>query len=149
MELLKETKSFGLPAESQYGYVQGVKVGRNIYISGQLSHDEEGNIVGAAPLDDSGHIADHSNMKVQMQQAYVNAQRVLAQFGATLYNVIEEVLYVTDMDQALAVAGPVRREAYGVAIPQVASTILVTPRLAYRNQLIEIKFVAMHGLDIR
>jgi enamine deaminase RidA (YjgF/YER057c/UK114 family) len=143
MTLLKETKSFGLPAESQYGYVQGVRVGQIIYISGQLSHDEDGNIVEAAPLDDSGHIADHSNMKAQMQQAYVNAKRVLAQFGATLDNVIEEVLYVTDMDQALGVAGPVRREAYGVAIPQVASTILVTPRLAFRNQLIEIKFVAM------
>lgn len=74
MELLKETKSFGLPAESQYGYVQGVKVGQIIFISGQLSHDEEGKIVGAAPLDDSGHITDHSNMKVQMQHAYVNAK---------------------------------------------------------------------------
>jgi enamine deaminase RidA (YjgF/YER057c/UK114 family) len=42
MELLKETKSFGLLAESQYGYVQGVKVGQTIFISGQLSHDEEG-----------------------------------------------------------------------------------------------------------
>lgn len=107
MELLKETKSFGLLAEKQYGYVQGVKVGQIIFISGQLSHDEEGNIVGPAPLDDSGHIADHSNMKVQMQHAYVNAKKVLAQFGATLNNVVEEVLYVTDMDQALAVAGPV------------------------------------------
>jgi enamine deaminase RidA (YjgF/YER057c/UK114 family) len=143
MELLKETKSFGIPAESRYGYVQGVKVGQMIYISGQLSHDEEGNMVGAARLDGSGRIADSSNMKVQMEQAYINVKKVLAQFGATLDNVIEEVLYVIDMDKAFEVAGPVRKEAYGVAIPKVASTILVTPRLAFRNQLIEIKCVAM------
>src|ERR1700751_5914422 len=76
MELLKETKSFGIPAESRYGYVQGVKVGQMIYISGQLSHDEKGNMVGAAPLDGSGRIADSSNMKVQMEQAYVNVKKV-------------------------------------------------------------------------
>lgn len=52
---------------------------------------------------------------------------------------MEEVLYVTDMDAAFAVAGPVRKEAYGSAQPAVASTILVTPRLALPQQLIEIK----------
>ena len=56
-------------------------------------------------------------------------------------NVAEEVLYVTDMDAAFAVAGEVRREAYG-GRPVVASTILVTPRLAFPDQLIEIKAIA-------
>ncbi len=56
-------------------------------------------------------------------------------------NVVEEVVYVTDMDAAFAVAGPVRHEAYG-GTPTVASTILVTPRLAFPPQLIEIKFIA-------
>jgi hypothetical protein len=52
------------------------------------------------------------------------------------------VLYVTDMDIAFAVAGRVRKEAYGAKRPEVASTILVTPRLALPTQLIEIKFIA-------
>ena len=51
------------------------------------------------------------------------------------------VLYVTDMDPAFAVAGAVRAEAYG-GRPVVASTILVTPRLALPSQLIEIKLIA-------
>jgi hypothetical protein len=55
---------------------------------------------------------------------------------------VEEVLYVTDMDAAFAAAGPVRKEAYGSEKPDVASTILVTPRLALPPQLIEIKFIA-------
>ena len=39
-------------------------------------------------------------------------------------------------------AGAVRKEAYGSDRPEVASTIFVTPRLAFAAQLIEIKFVA-------
>jgi len=142
MALHKEVKTFGVPWEGRYGYVQAVKVDDTIYVSGQLSHDDQGNMVGAAPLDDRGNIRDHSNMEIQMRQSYANAKRILGEFGATLEDVVEEVLYVTDMDKAFAAAGPVRKEAYGSEIPQVASTILVTPRLALPTQLIEIKLVA-------
>ena len=142
MAVRKEVKGFGMPWEDQYGYAQALKVGDTIYLSGQLSHDEQGNVVGAAPLDDSGNIRDHSNMETQMRQTYANAKKILGEFGATLDNVVEEVVYVTDMDQAMRVAGPVRKEAYGSEKPEVASTILVTPRLAFPTQLIEIKFIA-------
>jgi len=77
-----------------------------------------------------------------MRQTYANAKKILSEFGATLDNVVEEVLYVTDMDKAMGVAGPVRKEAYGSEKPEVASTIVVTPRLAFPTQLIEIKFIA-------
>jgi enamine deaminase RidA (YjgF/YER057c/UK114 family) len=106
-----------------------------------LSHDNEGNIVGPAPVDAQNRILDHGNMRIQMAQCYANARKVLAQYGATLDNVVEEVLYVTDMDAAFAVASAVRAEAYG-GRPVVASTILVTPRLAFPSQLIEIKLIA-------
>ena len=142
MEPSKDVKGFGMPWEDQYGYAQAVKVGDTIYVSGQLSHDDEGNIVGPAPLDENGKIRDHSNMEIQMRQTYANAKKILSRYGATLDNVVEEVLYVTDMDAAFAAAGPVRKEAYGSEKPDVASTILVTPRLALPMQLIEIKFIA-------
>jgi enamine deaminase RidA (YjgF/YER057c/UK114 family) len=142
MVLPKDVKGFGMPWEEQYGYVQAVRVGDTIYVSGQLSHDDQGNMVGSAPLDDSGRIRDHSNMETQMRQTYANAKKILSQFGATLDNVVEEVLYVTDMDTAFAAAGPVRKDVYGSQMPTVASTILVTPRLALPTQLIEIKFIA-------
>jgi len=142
MTLYKDVKAFGMPWEDQYGYAQAVKVDHTIYISGQLSHDEKGNMVAPAALDDGGRIRDHSNMEAQMRQTYKNAKKILNQFGATLDNVVEEVLYVTDMETAFAVAGPIRKEAYGSQTPAVASTILVTPRLALPTQLIEIKFIA-------
>lgn len=142
MKIDKDVKGMGMPWEDAYGYAQAVKVGDTIYVSGQLSHDADGNIVGAPPLDAQGRILDHSNMQVQMTQTYENAKALLARFDATLDNVVEEVLYVTDMEAAFAVAGTVRKQAYGSDRPQVASTVLVTPRLALPTQLIEIKFIA-------
>jgi enamine deaminase RidA (YjgF/YER057c/UK114 family) len=137
----KREENLGMPWEAAYGYSQAVQVGDTIYLSGQLSHDAEGGMVAPAPLDPDGRIADHGNMGPQMAQAYANAKVLLERFGASLANVVEEVVYVTDMDAAFAVAGEVRAEAYG-GRPVVASTILVTPRLAFREQLIEIRMVA-------
>lgn len=134
MTVNKDVQGFGVPWEDSYGYVQAVKVGSTIYMSGQLGHDEQGNLVGSGSLEE--------NMEMQMRQTYVNAKKILSRYGATLDNVVEEVVYVTDMDAAFAVAGPVRKEAYGTEKPAVASTIFTTPRLAFPAQLIEIKFVA-------
>jgi len=142
VNVVKGIEGFGMPWEDLYGYAQAVKVGDTIYVAGQLSHDDEGNIVAPAGLDENGAIRDHSNMEQQMRQTYVNAKKILAKFGATLDNVVEEVIYVTDMDKAFAAAGRVRKDAYGSRRPEVASTILVTPRLALPTQLIEIKFLA-------
>jgi enamine deaminase RidA (YjgF/YER057c/UK114 family) len=137
----KEARNLGTPWEQSFGYSQALRVGDTIWVSGQLSHDDQANIVGPAPVDKEGRILDHGNMRIQMAQSYANAKKVLAQYGATLDNVVEEVLYVTDMDAAFAVAREVRTEAYG-GRPVVASTILVTPRLAFPTQLIEIKLIA-------
>jgi enamine deaminase RidA (YjgF/YER057c/UK114 family) len=137
----KEVENLGMPWEEAYGYAQAVKVGDTIYLSGQLSHDAEGKMVAPAPLDADGHVTDYGNMGPQMAQAYANAKILLERYGAGMDNIVEEVLYVLDMDAAFAVAGKVRAEAYGRS-PVVASTILVTPRLAFKDQLIEIKMIA-------
>jgi enamine deaminase RidA (YjgF/YER057c/UK114 family) len=108
----KDAKGLGMPWEDVFGYAQAVKVGSTIYVSGQLGHDDEGNIVGPAPLDENRTILDHSNMEIQMRQTYTNAKKILSRYGATLDNVVEEVIYVTDMDKGFAAAGPVRKEAY-------------------------------------
>ena len=129
MAFHKDVKGFGLPWEESYGFAQAVKVGDTIYVSGQLGLDDQGNMI-------------YSNMETQMRQTYANAKKILSQFGATLENVVEEVLYVTDMETAFAAAGPVRKEAYASKTPAVASTIIVTPRLSLPTQLIEIKFIA-------
>ncbi|MGW0160221.1 RidA family protein [Mycobacterium sp. NPDC003323] len=138
---VRQFESFNVPWEKSYGYVQAARHGDTIYISGQFAHDGD-KLVAPAPLDDSGNVTDFGNMAEQMQQTYVNAAELLARFDSSLADVIDEVIYVLDMDTAFAVAGAVRKAAYGTESPQVASTILVTPRLAMPSQLVEIKMIA-------
>jgi 2-iminobutanoate/2-iminopropanoate deaminase len=129
MAIKKDTKSLGMPWEKEYGYSQAVKVGDTIYISGQVSHDDKGKIVG------------HRDMEAQMRQAYANVQKVLEQYGATMDNVVDEVLFVTDMDTAFAAAVKCRHEVFS-GQPVIASTIVQIQRLAFPELMIEIKCVA-------
>jgi 2-iminobutanoate/2-iminopropanoate deaminase len=129
MTINKETKSLGMPWEKEYGYAQAVKVGDTIYVSGQVSHDDRGNIIGPG------------DMETQMNQAYINVQKVLTQYGATMDSIVDEILFVTDMDAAFATAGKCREKAFS-GTPIVASTIVQIQRLAFPDFLIEIKCVA-------
>ncbi|MFI5711820.1 Rid family hydrolase [Kribbella sp. NPDC051620] len=136
-----QVESFGVPWESQYGYVQAVRHGDTIYLSGQLGHVGE-ELIAPAPLDAAGEVTDFSVMAEQMRQTYANAAELLSRFGAGLANVVEEVLYVLDIPAAFEAAGPVRKAAYGREDPQVASTLVGISRLALPGQVIEVKFIA-------
>lgn len=141
--LKKKLFQHGVPWEAGFGYHQAVQIGDTIFISGQLSHDDAGNLIGPAPVDATGRITDASNMELQMRTTYDNAAKVLASFGATLANVVDEVIYTTDVDATFAVAGRVRKEAFGTGKPECASTLVGTTRLALPQQLVEISFTAI------
>lgn len=103
----------------------------------------DGKLIAPAPLDADGYPSDFSTMEEQMRATYANAVKVLAQFGATLDDVVQETLFVLDMPAAFAVAGKVRKEAYGTDRPQVASNIIGVKSLANPEQLIEISYRAI------
>lgn len=117
MTINKETKSLGMSWEKEYGYAQAVKVGDTIYVSGQVSHDDMGNIVGLGNMNS------------------------IAQYGATMDNIVDEILFVTDMNTAFAAAVKCREEIF-FGTPVVASTIVQIQRLAFPELMIEIKCVA-------
>lgn len=129
MTINKETKNFGMPWEKEYGYVQAAKVGDTIYVSGQVSHDDTGNIVG------------RGDMETRMRQAYSNIQKLLGQYGATIENIVDEILFVTNMDDAIAAAAKCRQEIFS-GTPVIASTIVQIQRLAFAELMIEIRCVA-------
>jgi 2-iminobutanoate/2-iminopropanoate deaminase len=128
MTISKEPKSLGMPWEKEYGYSQAVKIDNTIYVSGQVSHDDKGNIVG------------HGNMEVQMRQAYANIEKVLAQYDATMDNIVEEVLFVTDMDAAFAARVKCMQAVFS-GNPVLASTIVQIQRLAFPELMVEIRCI--------
>jgi enamine deaminase RidA (YjgF/YER057c/UK114 family) len=111
--MTKKIANFGVAWENAFGYAQAVQVKDTVYLSGQLSHDKQGNIVAPAELDSTGKPVDFSNMEAQVRQTYVNAIELLGKFGASLDDVVEETLYVLDVDAAFAAASKVRKEMYG------------------------------------
>ncbi len=126
----KETKSLGMPWEKEYGYSQAVKVGDTIYLSGQVSHDDKGNVLG------------EGDMEVQMRAAYVNIGKVLEQYGATIDNVVDEILFATDSDAAFAARVKMKQEVFSGS-PVLGSTIVQIQRLAHPQFMIEIKCIAI------
>jgi enamine deaminase RidA (YjgF/YER057c/UK114 family) len=111
-------------------FAQGVKVGNVLYLAGQVGID-----VSGKPGPD---------IVEQTKLAYINIKQVLAEFGATLDSVVDEMVFVTDMQELMdnveAVFG-VRAEAYGT-IPEVSQTLVQVSALVLPKLKIEIKCIA-------
>jgi enamine deaminase RidA (YjgF/YER057c/UK114 family) len=129
MTIDKQAKSLNMPWEQEYGYAQAVRLGDTVYISGQVSHDDEGNVLG------------EGDMEVQMRAAYANVAKLLAQYGATIENVVDEIIFVTDMEAAFEARVKMKQEVFSGA-PVLASTIVQIQRLAFPQLMIEIRCIA-------
>ncbi len=129
MTINKEAQSFGTAAETEYGYVQAVKIRDTIYLSGQVSMDAAGKTIGV------------EDMEAQMRQAYANVEIVLGRYGAAIDNIVDETLFVTDMDAAFAARANCRKDVFS-GKPVLASTIVQIERLAFPDLMIEIKCIA-------
>ena len=129
MTLNKQAKSLGMPWEREYGYAQAVKVGDTIYVAGQVSHDDQGKVLG------------EGDMEIQMRAAYANVAKVLAQYGATMENLVDETVFVTDMDAAFRARVKMKQEVFAGS-PVLTSTIVQIQRLAFPSLMVEIRCVA-------
>ncbi len=109
---------------------QGVRVGNTLHLSGQVGMEVKGKA--------------GESMAEQTRLAYENIQHVLSQFDATLDNVVDETMYVTDMDQAMANMEEVygaRAAAYG-GVPEVCQTLVEISKLVHPDLKLEIKCTA-------
>ena len=109
---------------------QAVQVGDVIYLSGQVGVDEQGD----AP----------DSLVAQTTLAYEHVKAVLAEFGVTMHNVVEETVFVTDMAQTMAQVQEVfaaRAAAYG-GRPDVTQTLVAVSALVDPAFKIEIKCTA-------
>jgi enamine deaminase RidA (YjgF/YER057c/UK114 family) len=124
----KEIQTLNMPWEEEYGYAQAVKKGNTVWVSGQLGHDEKGNLA--------------IGMDAQMDQTYRNIKKLLEAYKMTMDTVVEEVLYVTDMAAAF-VARKKKGPQFYPDPKSIASSIVEVSRLAIPGQLVEIKVVAV------
>ncbi|HVX26187.1 MAG TPA: RidA family protein [Parafilimonas sp.] len=123
----KETQTLGMPWEKEYGYAQALKYGNKVWLAGQVGHDENGKL--------------KEGMQAQMEQAYNNIQKLLKGFNMTMDNVMEEVVYVTDLDAAFKARKNMGSIVYSNPM-LVPSTLIEVRRLSLPGQLIEIKIIA-------
>ena len=112
--------------QARFGYSQAVAVGDSIYVAGTL---------GTGPGFD---LPD--DLAEQMALAYRNIADTLAHFGADMSHVVEQKVFVTDIDAAMA-AMPVRKAAYAGSQPP-ASTMVEVSRLGLPRAKVEISVIA-------
>ena len=123
----------GVPFEQSVGYSRAVAAGEFIFVSGctSISH---------------GKIVYEGDLARQTEQALLNVSAALEQFGASLADVVQTRVYVTDISRWDEV-GEAHRLAFELAPPatsMVQVSALIDPRL-----LVEVEAVAHRegGLD--
>lgn len=122
--------NFGSFMEGEvYGFAQAVRVADTIYVSGQTAMAPDGQITGKG------------DMEAQMREAYANISRILERLGAGAGDIVDETLFVTDMNAAVACAGRVRKDVYAGRY-EMASSLVGIERLGSSDLLIEIKCTA-------
>jgi enamine deaminase RidA (YjgF/YER057c/UK114 family) len=118
--------SSGVPFEQAVGYSRAVAAGDFIFVSGCTSIAD-------------GKIVHEGDVTRQTEQALLNVSAALGQLGASLADVVQTRLYVTDISRWEEV-GQAHRLAFELAPPattMVQVAALIDPRL-----LVEIEAVA-------
>jgi enamine deaminase RidA (YjgF/YER057c/UK114 family) len=114
-----------------FGFSQAVEIKgaeRTLICSGQTAIPED----GTPPAT--------SDMGEQVKKAFENLGGVLQTAGMNASNVVRVNYYTTDVDELVAVLGPLASEFFDGNLP--ASTLLGVTRLAFPQLKIEIEAVA-------
>ena len=116
--------SHNVSGEREFGFAQAIKVSETIYVSGQLSHDDEGNFVGPNDFD------------AQIKQTFANLDKVLDHFGVTRNQVVQDTVFVVNLRQYNNAVATAHLEYFGNHRP--TSTTVGAEALFFPGQLIEI-----------
>jgi 2-iminobutanoate/2-iminopropanoate deaminase len=123
----QEYRVEGLPEPFSH-YTDAVRAGDLLFVSGCVSLDERGNVVG------------EGDVVVQARQVFANIGLILDAAGASFADVVKVTHYLTNIDDRTMI-NPVRQEFFGPARP--ASTLVEVSRLVLPEFLIEVEAVAV------
>jgi enamine deaminase RidA (YjgF/YER057c/UK114 family) len=120
--------SSGAKWEDIVGYSRLVKVGNQIYITGTVAIDDQGNVIG----EDSAY--------EQTKYIIQKVERILEKVGAKLEDVVRTRMFVTDISR-WEEYGRAHGEFFGKIKP--ATTMVEVSKLIDERFLIEIEFDAI------
>ena len=101
-----------------------------VFISGQVSQDAKGNLVG------------RDDIQKQTRQVLANIKKAVEAVGGTVVDICKITIFVVGLDEAAyRMIGQARREFFGKVFP--ASTMVEIKRLASPDWLIEIEAYAV------
>lgn len=109
---------------------QAIRVGSLVFLSGQASIDEDGNVVGAGDFDAQAH------------RTFANLGAVLEAAGSSLANVVKVTIFLRNMDHFPKILE--LREQYFTR-PYPADTIVEISRLGLPELEIEIEAIGLVG----
>ena len=101
---------------------------RQIFVSGQVSKDRNGNVVGKG------------DMHAQIQQVGENVRLCLEAAGVSLADLVKTTTYVTDIDEFFKHVD-IRHRYFGPALP--TSTTIEVRRLAHPDYMVEVEGLAI------
>ncbi|MGE0127926.1 MAG: RidA family protein [Blastocatellales bacterium] len=116
-------------APAGYSHVVEARGGRTLYISGQISVDAAGKLVGAG------------DFRAQVKQVFENLKARLAEGGATFKDVVKLNFYLADASEMQALR-EVRNSYINLEAPP-ASTLVVVKQLVRPEYLLEVEAVAV------
>jgi 2-iminobutanoate/2-iminopropanoate deaminase len=115
---------FGVPWEDLANYSQAVRAGDQLFISGQLSHDAEGNFL------------KEGDVEGQADVALANMDVVLRQFGAERTDIVEITIFLVDLRANFQPAMAAFKRYFGAHRP--ANNTFGVVELALPEQLVEV-----------
>ncbi len=127
MSVRQEYRVEGLPEPFSH-YTDAVRAGNLLFISGCVSIDAEGHVVG------------EGDVVAQARQVFANIGLCLAAAGASFADVVKVTHYLTDIDDRGRI-NPVREEFFGDARP--SSTLVEVSRLVLPELLLEVEAIAV------
>ena len=125
------TYNHGVPWEDGFGVTQGYSVNGTIYISGQVSTDDEGRVVGEGDL------------AAQTTQVMHNLGLALKAAGASYSNIVKITTFVVGYKPELRPIIGKARSVFFEGMEPPASTLVGVTALAAPEWLIEIEAVAV------
>jgi enamine deaminase RidA (YjgF/YER057c/UK114 family) len=110
------------------GYSHVAKVGKILYIAGQVARDVRGKLVGKG------------DMEAQTRQVYTNLKNILEETGGGLRNIVKTTTILTHYGNVEGYR-KIRNEFFGDIMPP--NTLLIIESLASPDFMIEVEAIAV------